>query len=208
MTLSNRARPRDMAHYEQFEHYHDTFYAHVEALSVTPFSDAALERGLTGLLVSAARVIEAPLPPDDSLSSEAHLGAGKISNVARRKAVDALVQRLTDRMAIAADDPAVAASAVSKLVLRLDEWTEQADAVHGALTYHKTTLPGQFVTPLLVSPEDSSGDASSRLFQVANSMREVQPEIDLLVSPFAGKLAEPASGATPQWTFTSRKGDK
>lgn len=208
VTLSNRARPRDMAHYEQFEHYHDTFYAHVEALSVTPFSDAALERGLTGLLVSAARVIEAPFAPENSLSSEAHLGAGKISNVARRKAVDTLVQRLADRMAIAADDPAAAVSALSKLVLRLDEWTEQADAVHGALTYHKATLPGQFVTPLLVSPEDSSGDASSRLFQVANSMREVQPEIDLMVSPFAGKLAEPASGATPQWTFTSKKGDK
>ena len=26
------ARPRDLSHYERFEHYHATFYQHVEAL--------------------------------------------------------------------------------------------------------------------------------------------------------------------------------
>jgi hypothetical protein len=30
--------PRDLAHFEQFRHYHETFYAQVEALSVTPYS--------------------------------------------------------------------------------------------------------------------------------------------------------------------------
>ena len=34
--LGNWARPRDLAHFEQFRHYHETFYAQVEALSVTP----------------------------------------------------------------------------------------------------------------------------------------------------------------------------
>ncbi len=38
VTLGNWARPRDLAHFEQFRHYHETFYAQVEALSVTPFS--------------------------------------------------------------------------------------------------------------------------------------------------------------------------
>lgn len=42
-TLFNWARPRDLSHYETFEHYHDTFYKHVEALSVTPFSARALD---------------------------------------------------------------------------------------------------------------------------------------------------------------------
>jgi ATP-dependent helicase YprA (DUF1998 family) len=37
-TVYNWARPRDLSHYERFGHYHDTFYKHVEALSVTPFS--------------------------------------------------------------------------------------------------------------------------------------------------------------------------
>lgn len=201
VTLANRARPRDMAHYEQFEHYHDTFYANVEALSVTPFSEAALERGLTGLIVSAARVVDAIAPSGTSLSAEANAGAGRI--VARRATVDALVDKLVARVALAADQQA-ASSMKSKLVLRLDKWTDRATQTSSALTYAKKSLPKQIVEPLLISPEDSIGEEGDRLFQVANSMREVQPEIDLLVSPFPGKLAEPASAATPGWTFTAK----
>lgn len=201
VTLANRARPRDMAHYEQFEHYHDTFYANVEALSVTPFSEAALERGLTGLVVSAARVIDAMAPRDTSLSAESNAGAGRI--VARRATIDDLVDKLVARVALAADQQA-ASSMKSKLVLRLDKWTDRATQASGALTYSKKSLPQQIVEPLLISPEDTIGEEGDRLFQVANSMREVQPEIDLLVSPFPGKLAEPASAATPQWTFTAK----
>ncbi|WES64632.1 DISARM system helicase DrmA [Microbacter sp. GSS18] len=199
VTLANRARPRDMAHYEQFEHYHDTFYANVEALSVTPFSEAALERGLTGLIVSAARVIDATATPSESLSAEANTGAGRIT--VRRSTVDAIVDKLVARVDIAADTGA-ASSMKSKIVLRLDKWTDRATATSGALTYSKKTLPHQIVEPLLISPEDSIGEEGDRLFQVANSMREVQPEIDLLVSPFPGKLAEPVTATTPKWTFT------
>ena len=53
----NWARPRDISHYEQFEHYHATFYQQVEALSVTPFAPRALDRGLATLLVSYVRLL-------------------------------------------------------------------------------------------------------------------------------------------------------
>ncbi|MDX2375193.1 DISARM system helicase DrmA [Microbacterium sp. LRZ72] len=202
VTLANRARPRDMAHYEQFGHYHDTFYANVEALSVTPYAEAALERGLTGLIVSAARVIDATRTPGESLSPEVHTGAGRIA--LRRTTVDALVDKFVARVALAAD-PQTASSMRSKLVLRLDKWTDRATATSGGLTYAKKTLPGQIVEPLLISPEETIGEEGDRLFQVANSMREVQPEIDLLVSPFPGKLAEPVTATTPKWTFTTKK---
>jgi len=55
-TAYNWTRPRDLSHYERFEHYHATFYNHVEALSVTPFASGALSRGLTALLVSCVRL--------------------------------------------------------------------------------------------------------------------------------------------------------
>ena len=45
VALGNWARPRDLAHFEQFRHYHETFYAQVEALSVTPYSPTSLARG-------------------------------------------------------------------------------------------------------------------------------------------------------------------
>jgi hypothetical protein len=47
-------------------------------------------------------------------------------------------------------------------------------------------------------------DEDSRLFQVANSMREVQPEINLLVTPIVGRLAEPLSAAAPKWVFSKK----
>src|SRR5438445_6289807 len=64
-TVFNWARPRDLSHYECFEHYHETFYKHVEALSVTPFSARALDRGLSGVLVALMRLWEERLNAND-----------------------------------------------------------------------------------------------------------------------------------------------
>src|SRR5262249_56390646 len=76
VALGKWARPRDLAHFEQFRHYHETFYARVEALSVTPYSLTSLDRGLDGALVSATRVLQAATW--DGLSPE-H-GAGRIED--------------------------------------------------------------------------------------------------------------------------------
>jgi Helicase conserved C-terminal domain len=56
ITVYNWARPRDLSHYESFEHYHAAFYQHVEALSVTPFSFGSIDRGLSALLVGLIRL--------------------------------------------------------------------------------------------------------------------------------------------------------
>ena len=54
-TLYQWTRPRDLAHFEDFCYYHDTFGARVEGLTTTPFSDRALDRGLTAVLVASLR---------------------------------------------------------------------------------------------------------------------------------------------------------
>ena len=51
VTLYNWSRPRDLAHYEDFGHYHATYYRQVEALSVTPYTRRALDRGFERVLV-------------------------------------------------------------------------------------------------------------------------------------------------------------
>ena len=66
VTLYNWARPRDLSHYETFEHYHATLYQQVEALSVTPFSPRALDRGLTALLVSFIRLYGEPFNANET----------------------------------------------------------------------------------------------------------------------------------------------
>ncbi|NMA06975.1 MAG: hypothetical protein GX928_04610 [Ruminococcaceae bacterium] len=55
ITTYNQAKSRDRSHYEQFTQYHETFYKHVEATSVTPFSDRARDRALQALYVILCR---------------------------------------------------------------------------------------------------------------------------------------------------------
>jgi hypothetical protein len=45
VTALNLHKPRDRSHYERFTAWHESFYRHVEATSLTPFSAPALERG-------------------------------------------------------------------------------------------------------------------------------------------------------------------
>ncbi|MBS4730507.1 hypothetical protein MSM1_20000 [Mycobacterium sp. SM1] len=46
-----------MSHYERFTSVHQRLYAAVEPASVTPFTDAALSRGLRGALASIVRQV-------------------------------------------------------------------------------------------------------------------------------------------------------
>ena len=66
ITVANWARPRDLSRFEKFYHYHATFYRQVEALSVTPYSTGAMDRALTGVMVSAIRQAGADFNRNDS----------------------------------------------------------------------------------------------------------------------------------------------
>lgn len=54
-TLYSNTKSRDKSHFEHFREYHEKLYAQVEPTSVTPFSDASLEKGLTAVLVGYLR---------------------------------------------------------------------------------------------------------------------------------------------------------
>jgi len=187
VSLGNWARPRDLAHFEQFRQYHETFYAQVEALSVTPFSPTSLVRGIDGLLVSAVRVLQGPVA--DGLSPER--SAWRIKE--QRSAVEAIAERLKKRIAAAALDEAATKRANDLLVNRLDRWAERAKRateMHKTLVYERTGEGGKYL-PLIISPENakvSESGATEAPFVIANSMREVQPEINLLVSPLPERL--------------------
>ncbi|NYJ03923.1 DISARM system helicase DrmA [Petropleomorpha daqingensis] len=188
VTLANRSRPRDMAHYEQFEHDHRTFYAHVEALSVTPYSDSSLERGLTGVLVSIARVLD--VGRTASFSPQ----AGAWSITSRFSTLQNLVEVIARRAAGSDADDRVQ-EIKNKLTRRLDAWYKKAKAVPD-IDY---TGPGG----LLVSPEDGPAFGDDMYLRVANSMREVQPEISLIVRSYGDRVAEPDPPGAPAWVFPS-----
>jgi hypothetical protein len=200
VALGNWARPRDLAHFEQFRHYHDTFYAQVEALSVTPYSPTSLERGIDGLLVSAARVLQAPVT--DGLSPER--SAWRIKD--QPAALEALVGRLKARIAAAAQDEAAAKRASDLLINRIERWNERskwATEMGKTLVYERIGEGDKYL-PLIVSPENvlaSAGGSSEAPFIIANSMREVQPEINMLVSPLPERLFARAPEGVPDWTL-------
>ena len=210
VTLGNWARPRDLAHYEQFRHFHETFYSQVEPLSVTPFSTTSLERGLDGLLVAAARVLTATDSPASSLGPEHSAG-----NILRqREAMNRLARAIASRIEHSgADDPRsrVVDLVRKRLEDRIGQWERRAkDADDEAnaprtetgrhLVYERSMQADGFLD--LIRSAESTGPRSRRggaPFVVANSMREVQPEINLLVSPDPARLAWPEPDEAPDW---------
>lgn len=197
ITLGNWARPRDLAHYEQFRHFHETFYARVEPLTVTPFSVTAIDRGLDSALVAAARVTQAGC--SDGLNPEHN--AGRITEQA--EALDRLVDKLSTRISAAAGEEE-SKYARNRLASRVGEWKKRQREVakkHGELVYERGADTVKYF-PLLRSAE-SAGSRGSRPddapFVVAGSMREVQPEINLLVSPDPARLIDDSTDDAPAW---------
>ena len=197
ITLGNWARPRDLAHYEQFRHFHETFYARVEPLTVTPFSVTAIDRGLDGALVAAARVTQAGC--SDGLNPEHN--AGRVTEQAA--ALDRLVDKLSVRISAATGEEE-SKYARDRLASRVGEWKKRQREVakkSGDLVYERGADNVRHF-PLLRSAE-SAGRRGSRPddapFVVAGSMREVQPEINLLVSPDPARLIDNSTDDAPAW---------
>ena len=64
VVVLNVHKPRDRTHFEQFGHFHRSFYRAVEATSVTPWAVRALDRALAAVVVATARHLDPGLTPD------------------------------------------------------------------------------------------------------------------------------------------------
>jgi len=178
-TVFNWARPRDLSHYEMFEHYHATFYEHVEPLSITPFAPRALDRGLSALLVSLIRLGGAAFNDNK--------GAARISrdHPLVRAAVTAIVARATEINADTHD--AVAA----ELEARLDDWLAAAGASGPQSLGYRSEKDG-LTKGMLLRPSLKAWER----FTVLNSLRDVEPTVGLI-------LDEGSLGDTPSWSPTA-----
>jgi len=188
ITLYNWSRPRDLAHFEDFEHYHATFYRQVEALSVTPYTRRALDRGTTATFVAAVRNI-----------AEAHSRNRDAEEVPLHgDVVKGIVERFLDR-AEAASGPRSREYLEERIRALIDAWQAAKDAP-SRLGYERKSGAGskEVVAGLL----ERAGDAPWGLLTVGNSMRETENEINLLL-PGGGRIfAAPARA--PEWTFPAR----
>lgn len=164
-TVFNWARPRDLSHYERFEHYHETFYKHVEALSVTPFSARALDRGLTGVMVALMRLL------DDHLNANLKAGEVADTDLLWAKVFDVLSKRGEN----ATHDPAVASRIKEMLDRRRDEWLSR---VHNQKAHKLGYRPEGGATVGLL---EQAGDGKREMFDCLSSLRDVEGTVDLVL---------------------------
>lgn len=170
-TVLNWARPRDLSHYETFESFHATLYQHVEALSVTPFADRAVDRGLTGVLAALVR----NLKPDYN----ANRGAQYVDR--RGEVVSHAVRSLELRARDVTADRHVVDEVRIRLDARLDYWEQKRKAPGAVLGYRATRRQGD-VAPLLLEPDSGPW----RPMTCPTSLREVEPPIRLIFSEVTG----------------------
>ncbi|GAA4561000.1 DISARM system helicase DrmA [Planotetraspora kaengkrachanensis] len=189
VTLYNWSRPRDLAHFEDFEHYHATFYRQVEALSVTPYTRRALDRGVTAAFVAALRNAEESY----SRNTDAHdvpldgsvAGRIRVRFLSRAEAVAG--ERGRDYLR-------------ERLDVVTDRWNKERTG-QIRLGYQASSSSKQPLMGLL----HQAGEGPWDTMTVGQSMRETENEINLLV-PRIEEMFAPAYGA-PEWAFTSRDVD-
>ncbi len=170
LVVLNLHKPRDRTHFEQFGHFHRSFYRAVEATSVTPWAARALDRALAALVVATARHIDPSLTPD--------LAVKELKNRPET--------RIAVREAIVARAPADAIpggrAALTALVEGLfDAWIATADeqaAGGNVFAYaHKKSPHRLLHMPL--APEIPNLSAAHRRFVAGRSMRDVEPSVAL-----------------------------
>ena len=187
-TVLTWSRPRDLSHYETFEHYHSTFYKHVEAQSVTPFAPRALDRGLTGTMVSILRLGQEELNPN--------LGAMVLDDVTRPE-IAAVRKVVSSRGWKSTGKPTVRDAAASMIADRADRWVKEAGKGGRQLGYETARRQGD-VAALLKKPGAAAWDE----FTVPMSMREVEPGVNLIMD------ASPITSDPPKWRIQVRDDDK
>lgn len=166
-TIYNWARPRDLSHYETFEHYHSTFYEHVEALSITPFAPRALDRGLTALLVSLVRLCGERFNPNESAATL----------LRDDPAVKRAVQAIAHRAELIEGKKGVGEEVKAQLERRLDEWLAQAKPKPGGAQLGYRTKADGVTRGLLLYP----GASRWETFTCLTSLRDVEPSVSLVL---------------------------
>lgn len=192
-TIYNVYRARDRSHYERFAAYHETFYRSVEATSITPFAPRALDRALAPSLVAAVR--HTMRRADQPISEP--FGASLLQEEAFYQQVLTTAKSLFMQRAHLANlhiNPKAATVAEQRVEQRitmlLEKWRDyarQTQKESAGLLYHRgevtSTKAGQPLLHTIFDPNlrDEPEDSPLRAFCSEWSLRDVEPEVEILV---------------------------
>lgn len=184
LTLYNWARPRDLAHFETFGHYHETFYRRVEPLSVTPFSLRAIDRGLTGVLIAMIRNSDPAYSPN---------AAAQRVDLDGDVAVDAR-EAIAKRAEEVSQEPKVVQFVRDAVQYRLERWESKRAHLEAARLVYRS---GGDAVGLLREAGITRWDE----WTVANSLREAEAEINLILP--RDSVVDRTLEGQPQWAYVS-----
>ncbi len=176
-TLYNWARPRDLSHYETFEHYHATFYRQVEALSVTPFAPRALDRGLSAVLVALAR------QGTDRKAWNPNAGAQLVDLDSPE--VTEIIELIVSRAGKVTSNLDTADLVRAMLVDRIGRWKAEQTRAGASLGYDEDARKA--IAPLLEPP----GIDQWAWFTCPWSLRETEPTVNLIIDPYDASIVDP-----------------
>ena len=170
LMLYSSSRSRDRSFYEHFQRYHGSFYAEVEATSVTPFASRARERALHAALVILCRHTIPGMSGNQG-------AAGILGNMAEVRNLAAyLVKRLSGQDDTESEDIKIHMESI------LEKWIAKAKSYTAGLHYSRNqdsngNLLVSFDTlnPDLGMPPDT--------FPTMNQMRNVDPMCGMVVLP-------------------------
>lgn len=161
ITMYNWLGARDLSHYEHFRGYHAALYRHVEAISVTPFSSRAMDRGLMGAFVSMQRL------GGKNMAREVQAQNYDPASVS----TDLIITDVVTRAAQATADAKTGKLVKERLMSRSDDWAHYADDLLRYSWLKSGERPPNNARVLL----KTSGTDNEGQWSTPGSLREVEP---------------------------------
>ena len=184
VTLLNVHKPRDRSHYERFPAFHASFYRGVEAMSVTPFSPRAMDRGLPAVAVALARLgIEGLTPMRAARKVERYESETK----ALAETVGARAQGHAEGLPAGFGD-----NVRNRIRSLIDDWAALAhDAGQDGVSFgYARGREGGVSTPLLremIDPDRETLNERQLRFRAPRSLRDVEPGVLLGIKTPEGR---------------------
>lgn len=168
VTIFNSARSRDRSHYESFRPFHQALYRAVEATSATPFAARARDRGLHGVLIAMARLLNPDMASNESayLASEYWDDLNEIAGLIEKR--------------VRAVEPGEADATSEELETLLKVWADAGERREN-MKYQNRNLENA----LMIRPEDALVNDDIEYSQrevpwpTLQSMRDVDAESSL-----------------------------
>ncbi len=189
LTVHHPFRARDISHYEKFIEFHEKMYSYVEPISITPFTQKAVERYM-GLYLATMLRHTTRFTERLSANEISSISTTELSNI-----VAALISYFEARkIRMSSYDKLISNLLKQENILQIKKWIEEAFAEwkeesNKTLADNKTfvfnnksarSAPPQ--EQLYVDIEEYEGNIHSKKWQVPMSLRVIEPEAAIKIN--------------------------